>query len=129
MNKPKPAHYLCSSYGSCRYVEKTNPHSSTLQFLTYGVYELDGSAQTGLLAHPGEEALLFCWRGGCSASVNGRDYRLETYDVLYVPSGAAYRLSQAEGDSKVIVCRAPSGSAHPVFHAKWKEFSKDEKRI
>src|SRR5882672_10695184 len=61
MNQPKPAHFLSSADGFFRYVEKTNPHSSNLDFLTYGIYELGGLARSGLLAHPGEEALLFCW--------------------------------------------------------------------
>ena len=29
----------------------------------------------------------------------------------------------------MIVCRAPAEKTHPVFHARWKEFSKDERRI
>ena len=89
MDKPQPAHFLSSADGSFRYVEKTNPDSSNLDFLTYGVYELGGHVQSGLLAHPGEEALLFCWRGKCAASLAGNDYALDGYDVLYVPRGAA----------------------------------------
>ena len=129
MDKPKPAHFLSSANGSFRYIEKTNPHSSNLDFLTYGVYELAGQAQSGALAHPGEEALLFCWQGRGTASLNGQEYLLEAYDVLYVPRGAAYRLSQAGGETRIIVCRAPAERNHSVFHAKWKEFSKDERRI
>ena len=129
MDQPKPPHFLASDSASFGYVEKTNPRSSNLQFLTYGVYELAGEVQSGLLAHPGEEALLFCWQGKAVASVNNQEYALEHYDVLYVPRGAAYRLSQPAGESKVIVCRAPAEKVHPLFHAKWAEFSKNEKRI
>src|SRR5689334_1703040 len=71
---PKPAHFLSAADSSFRYVEKTNPDSSNLDFLTYGVYELAGEVQSGLLAHPGEEALLFCWKGKCTASLGGKDY-------------------------------------------------------
>src|SRR4051812_19496056 len=129
MNKPKPAHFLSATNGSFRYVEKTNPHSSNLAFLTYGVYELEGNTSTGALAHPGEEALLFCWSGQCQASIDGKEFQLDSYDVLYVPRGAAYRLLQTKGASKVIVCRAPAEKNHPVYHASWKEYSKDERRI
>ena len=129
MNNPKPAHFLSATNGSFRYVEKTNPHSSNLAFLTYGVYELEGKATTGALAHPGEEALLFCWAGQCQASIEGKEFKLDRYDVLYVPRGAAYRLSQTQGASKVIVCRAPAEKSHPVYYASWKEYSKDERRI
>ncbi len=129
MNKPKPAHFLSAGAGSFRYVEKSNPLCSNLQFLTYGIYELDGETRSGTLAHPGEEALLFCWKGAVIAVVEDKEFRLEHYDVLYIPRGAAYRLSQPEDQSRVIVCRAPAEKAHDVFHAQWNEFSKNEKRI
>src|SRR5438270_1237860 len=129
MNTPKPPHFLSSTAGSFRYVEKTNPHRSNLEFLTYGVYELRGKLESGLLAHPGEEALLFCWQGQATARISGRDYPLDHYDVLYVPRDTPYRLSQGEGEGKIIVCRAVAEKTHPIFHAPWKEFSRDEKRI
>src|SRR5581483_11335754 len=129
MSTVKSASFLSNDAGSFRYVEKSNPHTSNLQFLTYGVYELSGPISSGALGHPDEEALLFCWKGATGVRMNGDHYPLETYDVLYVPRGAAYRLEQSEGESKVIVCRAPAEKAHPAFHAKWKEFSKNEKRI
>ena len=125
----KPAHFLSGSSSAFRYTEKTNPQSSNLEFLTYGVYELSGQIQSGLLAHPGEESLLFCWAGKVTAQVNGSDYLLELYDVLYIPRDAVYRLLQPDGESKIIVCRAAAETAHPVFHGRWKEFSNNEKRI
>ena len=49
--------------------------------------------------------------------------------MLYVPRGATYQARQAARDSKVIVCRAPAEHTHPVFHAQWEKFSRDERRI
>lgn len=129
MNDPKPAHFLSNDARNLRYVEKTNPRASNLQFLTYGVYELNGEVRTGTFTHAGEEALLFCWRGKVVAEVAGREYPLDHYDTLYVPRGADYRLSQDDGESQIIICRAPADTAHPVFHSRWNEFSRDEKRI
>jgi mannose-6-phosphate isomerase-like protein (cupin superfamily) len=129
MNKPKPPHFLSSESGSFHYIEKTNPRRSNLQFLTYGVYELIGQVASGLLAHPGEEALLFCWQGKVAVHVDAQDFELDHYDVLYIPRDAPYRLTQPKGESKVIVCRASAAKAHKIFHARWKEFSQDEKRI
>ncbi|MDB6125244.1 MAG: 5-deoxy-glucuronate isomerase [Pedosphaera sp.] len=129
MDPVKPASFLPVEASSFRYVEKSNPHTSNLEFLTYGVYELSGPICSGILAHPSEEALLFCWKGAVTVDLNGKSYSLEHYDVLYIPRGATYRLEQQDGESKVIICRATAEKAHPVFHAKWKEFSKDEKRI
>ncbi|MCX6904459.1 MAG: 5-deoxy-glucuronate isomerase, partial [Verrucomicrobia bacterium] len=61
--------------------------------------------------------------------LDGAACQLERYDVLYIPRGATYQLAQEIGESKVIVCRAPAEKTHPVFHAKWEEFSRDERRI
>jgi mannose-6-phosphate isomerase-like protein (cupin superfamily) len=129
MDRPKPAHFLSSDAGSFRYVEKTSPATSNLQWLTYGVHELSGAIRTGALAHPGEESLLFCWKGKVTANVEGQDYQLEHYDVLYIPRDASYRLSQEAAESKVIVCRSPANETHPVWHSKWREFSSNEQRI
>ena len=126
---PKPPHFLSSGASAFRYVEKTNPRTSNLKFLTYGVYELEGPVQSGTLGHAGEEALLFCWQGKAVAHLGQQDYRLDHYDVLYIPAGMPYQLSQGEGASKVIVCRAPSEKKHNPFHARWAEFSKNEQRI
>ena len=58
-----------------------------------------------------------------------RDYQLSHYDVLYIPLQASYRLAQAEGQGKVIVCRAAAQHVHPVYHAAWNDVSRNEKRI
>jgi len=129
MQPVKPAQFLAGAQAGFRYLEKSNPHTSGLQFLTYGVYELDAGAASGTLVHPGEEALLFCWQGSVAAHLEGSSYTLHPYDVLYVPRGVCYHLDQAKVAGKVVVCRAPAERAHPVFYAPWSQFSKDEKRI
>jgi 5-deoxy-D-glucuronate isomerase len=111
MNQPQPATFVPAETSTFRYLEKSSPQTSNLQFLTYGVYELSGSVRSGLLAHPGSA------------------YPLKHYDVVYVPRGAAYQLGQDSGDSRVVVCRAPAEHTHPPFHAKWAEMSRDERRI
>jgi mannose-6-phosphate isomerase-like protein (cupin superfamily) len=129
MTHPKPATFVPAGAGALRYVEKSTPQNSNLDFLTYGVYELSGPLQSSPLAHPGEEALLFCWQGEVTATLAGASYPLRPYDVLYIPRGAAYQLGQAGGASRAIVCRAPADNVHPPFHARWDEFSRDERRI
>jgi mannose-6-phosphate isomerase-like protein (cupin superfamily) len=129
MDKAKPATFVRADCGAFRYVEKSNPSSSNLQFLTYGIYELTGPVTTSSLCHPEEESLLFCWRGAVEVNLGGDTFQLERYDVLYVPRGAAYQLRQAEGETKLVICRAPAANVHPPFYAKWKEISANEKRI
>ncbi|MGH7967727.1 MAG: 5-deoxy-glucuronate isomerase [Limisphaerales bacterium] len=127
--QPKPARFLGSDHTGFRYLEKANPQTTGMQFLTYGVYELASGGTSGLLAHPEEEALLFCWQGSLTVRLNGTFYLLEPYDVLYVPRGASYRLEQATSPAKLVLCRAPAAKTHMPFHARWQEFSKDERRI
>ncbi len=124
-----PATFVSRDCGGLRYVEKSNPRNSNLHFLTYGVYELNGPVESSAIAHPEEESLLFCWEGEASTTLGDTKYPLCRYDVLYVPRGAAYRLGQAGGESRVIVCRAPADAAHPTYHARWSEVSRDESRI
>jgi mannose-6-phosphate isomerase-like protein (cupin superfamily) len=129
MSKPQPATFVPAEGSSFRYLEKTSPHTCNLQFLTYGVYEMSGSVRSGALAHPGEEALLFCWQGEAVVELKGIEYQLKHYDVLYIPRGESYRLWQQQGETRLIVCRAPAEKTHAPFHAQWEKFSKDEKRI
>lgn len=129
MQPVKPAQFLANDKAEFHYFEKSNPHTSGLQFLTYGIYEIAPGAVSGALVHAEEEALLFCWKGEVTIYLNDSSFSIETYDVLYVPRRAVYRLGEAKVPSKVVVCRAPATKSFPVFHAKWKQFSKDERRI
>ena len=129
MNPVKPATFLPASARSFTYVEKTSPASSNLIYLTYGVYELEGTISSGALSHAGEEALLFNLKGDVAVELDGRTLVLSRYDVAYVPRGMVYRLRQESGPGRVVVCRAPATGDHPVYHASWEKFSRDETRI
>jgi len=126
---PLPPQFLAAGDRRFVYVEKSSPLTTNLQWLTYGVYELGGEVHSAPLAHAGEECLLFAWQGEVTVTLGDLQYRLERYDVLYVPRGESYRLQNHAGESKVIVCRATAENRHPPFHARWKEFSRDERRI
>lgn len=118
----KTASLVAAGTQSFRYVEKSNPHTPNLQFLTYGWYELTGSFRAGRLCHPGEGALSFCWHGSVTAHLGEADYELQRYDVLYIPRGATYQLSQGSGEAEMIACRAPADNVHPVFHPSGRSF-------
>ena len=125
----KPATFSAAADSGFAYREKVNPGTANLQFLTYGVYECGAGVTSGQLAHPEEEALLFCWKGATRVRLGGMVYSLDSYDVLYVPRGTGYRFEGGGAAASVIVCRAPAATAHPVHHARWSEVSRDEKRI
>jgi mannose-6-phosphate isomerase-like protein (cupin superfamily) len=129
MPQPKPATFVPSGSAPFRYIEKSGPRTSNLDLLTYGVYELEGPVRSGAIAHPDEESLNFCWRGAAGVILSGAAYALSAYDVLYVPRGAGYRFEQQSGSSRLVICRAPAEKTHPAFHARWSEFSRQERRI
>ena len=45
---PKPASFLDNESSGFRYTEKTNPDTSNLDFLTYGIYEISGDTPSGV---------------------------------------------------------------------------------
>src|SRR5579863_6375121 len=98
------------------YRERFHPASANLQFLSCGEYELAPGAKSQTVSYPGEEALLYMWRGRACVSLEG-SHALAPYDMLYVPKGKAFSLSNpGEEAAKVIVTRAPAENTHPVFH-------------
>lgn len=129
MNSPEPPTLIPAEQESFRYIEKVNPRLSNLKLLSYGVYDLRGPVCSGMIAHTEEESLLFCWKGSVAVAMGGTDYKMSHYDVLYVPRGESYRLVHNSGETSLILCRAAAEHRHPPFHARWGDFSADERRI
>ena len=131
MDKPKPANFLATEAGA--FVTSKNPTRTVpiCKFLTYGVYELSRRrSQRRRWRIPPKKRCFFAGKARPDRRhSNGADLRPGA--LRRSVRSARRRLSPRakEGESKVIVCRAPADKAHPVFHARWKEFSKDENRI
>src|SRR5215831_17093117 len=126
----KPAVLIRAPQAGAIYRERFIPASANLQFLTCGEYEIQPGARAKMVSYPGEEALLFTWRGNGCVSLGDRGYALATYDVLYVPKGQPFTISNP-GDTvlRLFVTRAPADNVHPPFHGEFARFSKDESRI
>jgi mannose-6-phosphate isomerase-like protein (cupin superfamily) len=63
-------------------------------------------------------------------NLEGRAYRLETYDTLYVPSGAAFNIANpGPSSARLIQTSAPADKRNPARHARFSEISKREDRI
>ena len=127
----KPAVLLKSDQAAVVYRERFTPDSANLQFLSCGEYEIRPGGRTQTACYPGEEALLFTWRGQASVTLGDRTYALATYDVLYVPKGQPYTIQNPSDDQvlKLFVTRAPADNLHPPFHGEFAKFSRDESRI
>ena len=112
------------------YRERFTPATANLQFLSCGEYALEPGATSQTVAYPDEEALLYAWRGTACVTMGGRSYALANYDMLYVPKGAAYSISNPAAEpATVIVTRATAENVHPAYHAEFAKVSKDEARI
>ena len=128
--KVKPPRFLKANDSGFRYCEKSTPEYGNLDLLTYGVYEIGEGVSSSPVCHPKEEALLFCLSGEVRVDAEGSSFRLGYYDVLYIPMGMPYTLSNiGHGEAKLSVCRARAEKRHELFHASWEKFSKDESRI
>jgi mannose-6-phosphate isomerase-like protein (cupin superfamily) len=103
---------------------------ANLQFLDCGEYRLAPGARSTTLSLPERESLLFMWKGETIAHVNGREFRLASYDTLYIPRGAAFVIAnQSDVPAAVIQTSAPAYNVHPPFHSQFADFSQREERI
>jgi len=103
---------------------------ANLEFLDCGEYHLPAGSRSTRLASPGRESLLFMWKGSATVELGGVRYELANYDTLYIPLGADFCLANgSQSPACIIQCSAPAERTHPVFHARFAEFSKREDRI
>jgi mannose-6-phosphate isomerase-like protein (cupin superfamily) len=103
---------------------------ANLEYLDCGEYHLPGGSRSSRLAAPGRECLLFMWKGSPIVDLGGKQYDLANYDTLYVPLGADFCLANPSvTPASIIQCSAPAQNVHPVFHARFAEFSRREDRI
>jgi 5-keto 4-deoxyuronate isomerase len=78
---------------------------------------------------PGRESLLIQWKGSSRVAVNGAEYTLATYDMLYVPLGASWSVASADGPAALLLTSAPAANVHAVHHARFAELSARPERI
>jgi len=126
----KPGLLFRSGGASVIYREHFAPASGNLEFLGCGEFELQPGAVMQPVAFPEEEALVYGWRGRAHAHLDGNQYELSEYDMLYIPKGRAWSLSNPGSEAaRLWVTRAPAQNVHPVFHSRFAAVSKDESRI
>lgn len=130
MSKVKKPTLINESHAEVTYRQRSNPHGSSLDLMSHGSYHLKPGSVSDLLAHPDQEVLLFAMDGVVSVCVEGIDYSMHHYDVLYVPVNTPYRISNmGDGEAKLFAFKASAAQKHPVFFAEWEKVSNDEKRI
>jgi len=126
---PKPGKIFNAENGRCVLKDTFNRPDSGLDFLSASDLTLENTLSP-TYAFPGEEVLLFNLADAVDCRVAGVDYRLEHYDVLYVPVGAGFRVShEGEGSAHLYVYRALGEEVHPVFHSSFAEAKVNDERI
>ncbi|MEK7404674.1 MAG: 5-deoxy-glucuronate isomerase [Acidobacteriota bacterium] len=126
----KPGLLFRSPDAPAVYREHFTPASANLEFLSCGEFLLSPGAAMHPLAFPDEEALLFGWHGNAHARLNGETYEMAEYDVLYIPKGRRWSLSNPGVEiARLWLTRAPAENVHPVFHSRFAEVSRNESRI
>jgi mannose-6-phosphate isomerase-like protein (cupin superfamily) len=112
------------------YRQRFTTAAAHLKFLNCGEHHLPANSASQAMAFPGNELLLYMWKGHAIAEVNGVEYDLAHYDTLYVPLGASFSLRNPEAEPACLIqTSAIAQNVHPVFHSKFAEFSKREDRI
>lgn len=127
----RPAVLVRGSSSGATFTQRFVPKTANLDCLSGGEHTLEGGACSGGFAVPGEEALLFMWKGEATAEVDGASYALDPYDTLYVPLGASFRLANRSDSAaaRLVQLSAPAANRHPIHHARFAELSRREERI
>lgn len=110
-------------------------HGADLDFLSLSEVNVSCAA-TGGVAFPEEEVLLFNLGCATMCLVDEREYRLEHYDVVYIPASVGFSFRRKGNEAaRLYAYRAFVGSSggqsasHPVFHSSFEAAKSDEARI
>ncbi len=104
--------------------------AAQLNWLSCAEYEIAPQGRSAEQRLPGDESLLFMWKGSATVEVEGQRYALAPYDTLYIPRGAAFAiLNETAAPARIMRCSATAENVHPVHHSRFAEYSQREDRI
>ncbi|MFP4363578.1 MAG: 5-deoxy-glucuronate isomerase [Spirochaetia bacterium] len=130
MKETKAGKKWNSDGSRCITLELFNQKESNLDFLSASEMHID-NAWSSEICYKNEEALVFNLLGPVTVEVEGKDYDLAHYDVLYVPVDTPFRVkhSNPEEEGLLYIYRAVGEKKHPVYHAVWEEVKNNKDRI
>jgi 5-keto 4-deoxyuronate isomerase len=108
--------------------EVFNQRDSNLEFLSLAELDIVDARSTNF-CHKREETLAFNLAGPATVRVEGAEFRLEHYDVLYIPRGAEYIVEAGSEAAHLYLYRALADKVHPVQHRKWALVQRDPERL
>jgi len=130
MSEVKPAHLFRTATTAVTYRQRFVAPEANLIFLNAGEFELAPGASSAEFSFPGRESLLYQCKGTSVVTLRGVTYEMSAYDILYIPRGEAFSISNpGAADSKLVHTSAPAENSHPPFHSRFAEFSVNEDRI
>lgn len=129
MEQPKPGTLFTAQESKCIWRELFSPKEAQLENLSASELDIRGTVSAEII-YKHQETLLFNLKDPVNVIVDGEIVRLEYLDVLYIPLGSSFSVDHSGGETGLInIYRARAENRHPLFHAKWKEFSNTESRI
>jgi hypothetical protein len=126
---PKSGKLFNADKGRCQMKEIFNGPEAHLEFLSAADLTLSSTVSPHY-SFPNEEVLIFNLGEAVSCRVEGTDYPMEHFDVLYVPLGTGFQVThQGEGEGHLYVYRATGDEVYPVFHSRFEDAKKNVERI
>jgi len=126
----KPGKKFYKEKSQCTITELFNKSDSNLKYLSAAQMDIWGGAVSPELSFKYEETLIYNLRDTCEVEVEGENYRLEHYDVLYIPINTAFTVRHAGREEGLLyLYRAVGDQSYPVHHSKWKEIKENKDRI
>lgn len=127
----KPARMIRASRPGVIFRQRFTPDEANLQFLSCGEFDVPSETKSQDFSLPGRESLIFQWEGACTVELeDGGPYELQPYDTLYIPSGAAFNISNPGAiAARLIQTSAPADRKYPAHHSRFAEISRRQDRI
>ncbi len=113
----------------CVIREIFNQKDSNLDFLSAAEMEIINSRSMEV-SYQNEEAMIVNLRGAVTAVVDGKEYQMEHYDMLYVPIQTPFYIEhEGEEPAWLYISRAVGETTAPVDEAQFEKVKKEEERI
>ena len=125
----KPGKIFNAGKSRCELTEIFNGPESGLEFLSAAELKLTDTVSPNY-GFPGEEVLIFNLGEAVQCAAGEVTWKLEHYDVLYLPVGMGFRIThQGDQTGHLYIYRAPGDRQYPAFHSSYKKALKNQERI
>ncbi|MGL1892929.1 MAG: 5-deoxy-glucuronate isomerase [Spirochaetaceae bacterium] len=114
---------------SCLLSEVFNQNSSNLDWLALSDMRIQNN-RSAEISYKNEETLIVNLDGNVHVYVDGVDYLVKHYDMLYIPIDTPFSVEQhGEEEAHLYLYRATGDVKYVTYHADYEACKKDEERI